>query len=103
MLGGGQTGGAGGPGWGPENSPSGDQALPGDPTWAPTAARPARARCPLRAGGGASCAGRSSCACAGYRSSRAPGVGWALCSDPEVEAYEVILESRLLEQRLSAR
>lgn len=39
----------------------------------------------------------------GYRSSRAPGVGWALCSDPEVEAYEVILESRLLEQRLSAR
>lgn len=44
MLGGGQAGGAGGPGWGPENSLSGDQALPGAPTWAPTAARPARAR-----------------------------------------------------------
>lgn len=44
MLGGGQTGGAGGPGWGPENSLSGDQALPGAPTWAPTAAGPARAR-----------------------------------------------------------
>lgn len=91
-LGGGQAGGAGGPGWGPENSLSGDQALPG----APTAAA-------LRAGGGASCAGRPSARAPGYRSSRAPGMGWALCSDPEVEACEVILQSRLLQQRLSAR
>lgn len=106
MLGGGQAGARGdqaGGGRTPSVVTKPHLGLP-PPLDRPAPARPrTRARCPLRAGGGASCAGRSSCACAWSPQLQAPGVGWALYSDPEVEAYEVILESRLLEQRWSAR
>lgn len=46
-LGGGQAGGAGGPGWGPENSLSGDQALPGAPTAAALCAPGAEPAAPV--------------------------------------------------------